>query len=88
VRRTLRKLHRSDVLQCTNVERKVLRLLDGGCHLPLGVFCEADDMGYYHVCAILSGGLDQELNVVNLSSSTTKNLAETIFAQLTQGVDL
>ncbi|CAA6798520.1 MAG: Porphobilinogen deaminase (EC [uncultured Aureispira sp.] len=88
VRRTLRKLHRSDVLQCTNVERKVLRLLDGGCHLPLGVYCEEDDMGYYHVCSILSGGLDQELTVVNLSSSTTKNLAETIFAKLTQGVEL
>jgi len=88
VRRTLRKLHRSDVLQCTNVERKVLRLLDGGCHLPLGVYCEEDAMGYYHVCAILSGGLDQELTVVNLSSSTTKNLAETIFAKLKEGVDL
>jgi hydroxymethylbilane synthase len=87
VRRTLRKLHRSDVLQCTNVERKVLKLLDGGCHLPLGVYCAGDDMGYYHVCAILSGGLDQELTVVNLSSSTTKSLAETIFAQLKEGVD-
>lgn len=88
VRRILQKIHRSDVLKCTNVERKVLRLLDGGCHLPLGVYCEADDMGYYHVSSILSGGLDQELTVVNLSSSTTNNLAETIFEQLTAGVDL
>lgn len=88
VRRILQKIHRSDVLKCTNVERKVLKLLDGGCHLPLGVYCEADDMGYYHVCAILSGGLDKELNVVNLSSSTTNNLAETVFTALIQGVEL
>lgn len=88
VRRVLQKIHRSDVLKCTNVERKVLKLLDGGCHLPLGVYCEQDDKGFYHVCAILSGGLDKELNVVNLSSSTTNNLAEKVFEKLTQGVEL
>ncbi len=83
VRRILRKLHRSDVLKCTNVERKVLRLLDGGCHLPLGVYCERDDMGNYHVWGVLSGGLEQELNMVRFSSSTTVNLAERMYERLT-----
>jgi len=83
VRKILQKLHRSDVLKCTNVERTVLKLLDGGCHLPLGVYCEADDMGYYHVWGAFSGGLDQELKQVNLSSSTTLNLAERVFEELT-----
>lgn len=88
VRRILRRLHNSDVLKCTNVERKVLRLLDGGCHLPLGVYCEADTKGYYHAWGILSGGLDKELNMVNLSSSTTNNLAERLYEELTANVEL
>ncbi len=82
VRRILRKIHRADILQCTNVERKVLKMMEGGCQLPLGVYCEADSLGYYHVWAALSGGLDKELVMVNMSSSTTKIFAERIHAQL------
>lgn len=88
VRRILRKIHRPDILLCTNVERKVLRSLDGGCHLPLGVYCEADSMGYYHVWASYSGGVDKELTMVNLSSSTTKNLAERVFEKLMEAAQL
>lgn len=88
VRKILRQIHNTDVLKCTNVERKVLRLLDGGCHLPLGVYCETDKMGYYHVWAILSGGLDQELNMVHLSSSTNLNLSEEVYKQLTEGLSI
>ena len=88
VRKILRKIHNSDVLQCTNVERKVLRLLDGGCHLPLGVYCERDQMGYFHAWGILSGGIEQPLQRVHLSSSTTHNLSEKLYAKLTQGQEL
>jgi hydroxymethylbilane synthase len=31
-----------DVLIKTNIERQVLSLFDGGCHLPLGVYCETE----------------------------------------------
>ncbi len=31
-----------DVLVKINIERRVLNLLDGGCSLPLGIYCEAD----------------------------------------------
>ena len=88
VRRILRRIHDAEVLRCTNVERKVLKLLDGGCHLPLGVYCEVDSLGYFHVCSILSGGLGQELNRVNLSSSTSLNLAEQIHERLIENVNL
>lgn len=85
VRRILRKIHDPAVLQRTNVERKVLRLLDGGCHLPLGVYCEQDQMGYFHAWGILSGGIDQPLKRVNISSSTTHHLSERLHQELIDG---
>jgi hydroxymethylbilane synthase len=39
----LQKLNNSEVARRIGVERKVLNLLEGGCQLPLGVFCESDD---------------------------------------------
>lgn len=83
-RRILRKLHQRDVLECTNVERKVLRLLDGGCHLPLGVYCERDSMGYFHAWGILGQGVEAPLKQTHLSSSTTNQLAERLYAALTE----
>ena len=87
VRRILRRMHDAEVLRCTNIERKVLKLLDGGCHLPLGVYCEVDALGYFHVCSILSGGLEQPLQRVNFSSSTSINLAEQVYQQLIENVN-
>ena len=40
LRRQLKSIHHTEVAACTNVERKVLKLLGGGCHMPLGVYCE------------------------------------------------
>ena len=88
VRRILSRIHNAEVLRCTNVERKVLKLLDGGCHLPLGVYCEVDARGYFHVCCILSGGLKQPLFQVSCSSSTPVNLAEQVYQQLIENVKL
>lgn len=36
----LQKLNHPDVAETISVERKVLNLFDGGCQLPLGIFCE------------------------------------------------
>jgi hydroxymethylbilane synthase len=43
----LEKLNHSDVKQKITVERKVLNLLQGGCQLPLGVYCT--EKGVVHV---------------------------------------
>lgn len=78
----LRQLHNDETLNCTNVERKVLKLYKGGCHLPLGVYCERDSLGAYHVWAIQADEWDAPLKRVQLSSSTRGGLAEKVYQAL------
>jgi hydroxymethylbilane synthase len=78
----LRQLHNDNTLSCTNVERKVLKLYQGGCHLPLGVYCERDSLGAYHVWAIQADEWDAPLKRVQLSSSTRGGLAEKVYQAL------
>lgn len=42
----LAKMNAEMVAKRIGVERKVLNLLDGGCQLPLGVYCDIDDTLY------------------------------------------
>ena len=81
-RRIIQQIHRSEVSELTNIERKVLKLLDGGCQLPLGVYCEKDVMGNFHVVAAMAAGWDGPLKRVQLSSSTSHQLAERVVEQL------
>lgn len=75
-RRILAKLHHPDVANCTNVERKVLQLMGGGCHAPLGVYCKRDQSGNYHVWAAYATAWDQPLHRAQLSQTTHSGLAE------------
>ena len=42
----LQKINDAEVQKLVHLEREVLRLMDGGCQLPLGVYC---DNRYVHV---------------------------------------
>ncbi|MDM8173895.1 MULTISPECIES: hydroxymethylbilane synthase [Olivibacter] len=42
----LQKLHQKDVAETIGVERKVLNLFEGGCHMPLGCYCRKTTTGY------------------------------------------
>ena len=75
-------LHQPDTSAVTNVERRVLKLIGGGCHLPLGVYCERDSGGNYHVWAALADALDMPVRRVRLSQSTRLGLAEKVVAGL------
>ena len=76
----LKKLHRPEVSAVTNVERRVLQLMDGGCQLPLGVHCERDASGHFHAFAACQVG--SEMRRVRLSSSTSFGMAESLVEML------
>ncbi len=76
----LKKLHHSAVSAATNVERRVLQLMDGGCQLPLGVHCERDATGHFHAFAACQVG--SEMRRVRLSSSTSFGMAESLVEML------
>ncbi|MBK8506960.1 MAG: hydroxymethylbilane synthase [Saprospiraceae bacterium] len=71
-------LHYQATANVTNVERKILNLLEGGCHLPLGAYCEQDKLGYYHVWTAFADKPGYPLRHYNLSYSTSDGLAEAI----------
>ncbi len=85
VRRILQAIHQPDVSAVTNVERTVLKKLGGGCHTPLGVYCERDAAENYHVWAVCADAWDAPLRRVRLSSSTTFGLADDVLAKLRVG---
>ncbi|MBK8700225.1 MAG: hydroxymethylbilane synthase [Saprospiraceae bacterium] len=82
LRKKLSKIHNAEVAECTNVERKVLQLMEGGCHIPLGVYCIKDELGNFHVHASYAADLSSPLIKVRKSQSTTHMLAESIVEEL------
>lgn len=78
----LRHIHSAPTLDCTNIERKVLRMMNGGCHIPLGVHCKKDKMGYYHVNAAFAPDDESKLRRVRISQSTSFELAEKVYREL------
>ena len=69
-------LHHSEVSDCTNIERKILQASGGGCHAPLGAYCECDKMGNYHLFVANAKAIGQPLQRIRLSSVTKFNLVE------------
>ncbi|RMG85129.1 MAG: hydroxymethylbilane synthase, partial [Bacteroidetes bacterium] len=82
VRRLLKNLHHPEVAAATNIERQVLKQMGGGCHMPLGVYCERDQLGNYHVWAAYAESWDAPLRRAMVSSSTSHELAETVVQKL------
>lgn len=82
VRKQLIPLHNVTVGECTNVERTILNLMEGGCSMPLGVYCEQDQLGNYHVWAALAETFNSPVKRVQLSRSTRAGLAEEVVAAL------
>lgn len=82
LRKKLAALHDDKVGVCTNVERKVLQLLGGGCQTPLGVHCTLDAMGNFHAHAAMAKDWQSPVRRVRHSSSTHAGLAEQILRLL------
>ncbi|MEM9919313.1 MAG: hydroxymethylbilane synthase [Bacteroidota bacterium] len=82
IRRMLRHIHHPEVSVLTNVERKVLKMMEGGCHIPLGVYCERDNMGHYHAYGAYAESWNAPLTTARVSSSTHFKLAEQLYNRL------
>lgn len=82
LRKTLQILHDQSVVKCTNVERTVLKMMDGGCQMPLGVYCEKDHLGFYHAWGAKADNWDAPVRRARISSSTHIGMAEKLYNQL------
>lgn len=82
MRKIITKIGDEDVAYRTNVERKVLKMMDGGCHLPLGVYCEQDQLGNYHAWGAMANDVDGKVVRCKVSQSTFAGMAEEIYNQL------
>lgn len=85
LRKKLVPLHNLTVGECTNVERQVLSLMEGGCSMPLGVYCEKDQLGNYHVWAAYAKSAGAPLKRTQHSQSTRIGLAESVVKALREG---
>jgi hydroxymethylbilane synthase len=81
-RRILKNLHRADTALVTNIERKTLQLMEGGCQMPLGVYCERDTMGNYHVWSAIATAWNAPVRRVRISQNTSFELAEAVASAL------
>ncbi|HLU86852.1 MAG TPA: hydroxymethylbilane synthase [Taishania sp.] len=74
----LQKLNHADVQKRIAVERKVLNLMEGGCQLPLGVYCKDSNNVFVSFCQDWSeGAVHMHYEVDDL-----ENLAEIIVEDL------
>lgn len=78
----LKSINNEKVARKSAVERKILHLFDGGCHLPLGAFCNTDDHGNFVVQAAYAKSATEPLKRATLSQSTTDGMAEAIVKDL------
>ncbi len=74
----LQQINDSAVAERIAVERKVLNLFDGGCHMPLGCYCEKDEDGLFHVWTTKSIDQDEFPDRLYITSKSTEGLAEMI----------
>jgi hydroxymethylbilane synthase len=75
-------LHSADTLETVSVERKILQLMEGGCQMPLGVYCEKDKSGNFHVWTTFAHNLNSPLKRIQMSRSTNFQLAEDVVKEL------
>ena len=73
----LQPLNHPDVVEQLAVERDVLKLFGGGCHMPLGCYCRKEE-NVYQVFTSKADEGDEFPDRLFLEASTTEGLAEKV----------
>jgi hydroxymethylbilane synthase len=76
---TMQKMNHPEVQKRIAVERKVLNLMQGGCQLPLGVYCDENEIVYVSH----SNNWEEGSNWYEYATDDLANLAEIIVEDLT-----
>lgn len=76
---TMQKMNHPEVQKRIAVERKVLNLMQGGCQLPLGVYCDENEIVYVSH----SNNWEEGSNWYEYATDDLSNLAEIIVEDLT-----
>lgn len=76
-------LSNDQVQTCIGIEREVLRMMDGGCQLPLGVYCEQKGTTY-QVHAAMAKTWDGTLKRVVMSGENAEALPQAILSALNE----
>ena len=78
----LQELHHPEVAESIAIERRVLNIFDGGCHLPLGCYCRKEG-GVFQVWTSKADTADDFPDRLFVESASSGGLAERIAARFT-----
>lgn len=81
LKNVLAKIHHSDVAEAIAVERNVMKFMQGGCQLPLGVYCKSES-NTYKVWASFTKDANSAAKTYYFEADSSINLAEKITNQL------
>ncbi len=76
----LQQLNNTEIAEQIAVERKVLQLFEGGCHMPLGCYCKKEN-GFFEVWTSKATTDEDFPDRLFLRAKTTDGLAEKIVAK-------
>jgi hydroxymethylbilane synthase len=77
----LQEINHEEVQECIAVERKILHLFHGGCHMPIGVYCEKDDETF-KVWAAVADEWDKPLRTIYTETKKPETVAERVVEKL------
>lgn len=77
----LQQLHHPDVKECIAIERKILNLFEGGCHMPLGAFCEREEETF-KIWTAMADEWNKPLRVLYTETRMPETIAERIVEKL------